>query len=140
MNFWQKIIILAFSILNVFVVPRSKTIFVSVWFQISLALSLLSKAEDLAAVLKLLRTPPNRSVSSTTAVIALSAKMAKVYCLFTKVEVSSFWEFFNSLEAGLQKAACIFNLASKAISAFKLYAKNIISLFGHDNLVLKDLI
>ena len=47
---------------------------------------------------------------------------------------------FYSLEADLQKAACVFSLASKAISAFKLYAKNIISLFGHDNLVLKDLI
>ena len=90
MNFWQPIIILAFFVLTVFVVQRGKTIFVSVWSQISLALSPLSKAEDLAAVLKLLRTPPERSVSFTTEVIAVSAKMAKVYCFFTKVELSSF--------------------------------------------------
>ena len=49
----------------------------SIWTRISEALSALASGEALSAVFDRLRTPPERSVAFTIAVIALSAKMAK---------------------------------------------------------------
>ena len=49
----------------------------SLWSRIQDALSALAKGEGLSAVFDRLRSPPERSVAFTIAVIALSAKMAK---------------------------------------------------------------
>ena len=111
----------------------------SIWLRISLALSALSKGDGLAAVFDHLRTPPERSVAFTIAVIALSAKMAKADGLVTKNEVSAFREVFYIPESDLPQAARVFNLARQDVSGFKLYAKNISRMFGHGNPVLTDL-
>ena len=111
----------------------------SIWLRISLALSALTKGDGLAAVFDHLRTPPERSVAFTIAVIALSAKMAKADGLVTKNEVSAFREVFYIPEADLPQAARVFNLARQDVSGFELYAKNISRMFGHGNPVLTDL-
>ena len=49
----------------------------SIWSRITEALSALTAGEGLSAVFDRLRTPPERSVAFTIAVIALGAKMAK---------------------------------------------------------------
>ena len=49
----------------------------SIWTRISDAISALAKGEGLSAVFEKLRTPLDRSVAFTIAVIALGAKMAK---------------------------------------------------------------
>jgi DnaJ like chaperone protein len=46
----------------------------SIWTRISDALSALAKGEGLAAVFERLRTPPERSVAFTIAVIALGRR------------------------------------------------------------------
>tara|TARA_B110000003_G_scaffold260433_1_gene281270 strand:- start:380 stop:1063 length:684 start_codon:yes stop_codon:yes gene_type:complete len=111
----------------------------SIWSRISLALSALSKGDGLATVFDHLRTPPERSVAFTIAVIALSAKMAKADGLVTKDEVSAFREVFYIPETDLPQAARVFNLARQDVSGFELYAKNISRMFGHGNPVLNDL-
>ena len=49
----------------------------SIWTRITDALSALANGESLTTVFERLRTPPERSVAFTIAVIALGAKMAK---------------------------------------------------------------
>jgi len=55
----------------------------SIWTRISEALQALSRGEPLANVFEMLRSPPERSVAFTIAVIALGAKMAKADGLVT---------------------------------------------------------
>ena len=111
----------------------------SIWSRITLALSALSKGDGLATVFDHLRTPPERSVAFTIAVIALSAKMAKADGLVTKDEVTAFREVFYIPASDLPQAARVFNLARQDVSGFELYAKNISRMFGHGNPVLNDL-
>ena len=111
----------------------------SIWSRISLALSALSKGEGLATVFEHLRTPPERSVAFTIAVIALSAKMAKADGLVTKDEVSAFREVFYIPESDLPQAARVFNLARQDILGFEFYAQKISRMFGHGDPVLRDL-
>ena len=50
---------------------------ISLWSRIVDAFAAVARGEGLAAVFEKLRTPPERSVAFTIAVIALGAKMAK---------------------------------------------------------------
>ena len=59
----------------------------SIWTRITAALSALAKGEGLSAVFEKLRSPPEKSVGFTIAVIALSAKMAKADGSVTRAEV-----------------------------------------------------
>ena len=61
----------------------------SIWTRITEALSALTSGEGLAAVFDRLRSPPERSVAFTIAVIALGAKMAKADGLVTRDEVTA---------------------------------------------------
>ena len=66
----------------------------SIWTRITEALSALTAGEGLSAVFDRLRSPPERSVAFTIAVIALGAKMAKADGLVTRDEVTAFREVF----------------------------------------------
>ncbi|MDA7440186.1 TerB family tellurite resistance protein, partial [Planktomarina temperata] len=66
----------------------------SIWIRITAALSALAKGEGLSAVFEKLRSPPEKSVGFTIAVIALSAKMAKADGIVTRAEVLAFREVF----------------------------------------------
>ena len=67
----------------------------SIWERIGEAISALAKGESLAAVFEKLRTPPEKSIGFTIAVIALGAKMAKADGQVTRNEVNAFKEVFT---------------------------------------------
>ncbi|QOL81464.1 molecular chaperone DjiA [Pseudooceanicola spongiae] len=111
----------------------------SIWSRISEALQALAKGEALSAVFDRLRTPPERSVAFTIAVIALGAKMAKADGEVTRNEVTAFREVFHippSEEAG---AARVFNLARQDVAGYEEYASRIVHMFGPDSNVFCDL-
>ncbi len=102
----------------------------SIWTRISEALSALTAGEGLSAVFDRLRSPPERSVAFTIAVIALGAKMAKADGLVTRDEVTAFREVFQIAEGDQDGAARVFNLARQDVTGFEEYAKRIASMFN----------
>lgn len=111
----------------------------SIWTRISDALQALSRGEPLANVFETLRTPPERSVGFTIAVIALGAKMAKADGLVTRDEVTAFREVFLIPKSEEQSAARVFDLARKDVAGFEEYAQRIARMFREDMPVLCDL-
>ena len=111
----------------------------SIWTRISDALSALTKGEGLSSVFEKLRTPPERSVAFTIAVIALSAKMAKADGLVTRDEVAAFREVFQIAQADEAGAARVFNMARQDVAGFEDYARRIKRMFGKQNGTLCDL-
>ena len=112
----------------------------SIWTRISEALSALASGEGLSAVFDRLRTPPERSVAFTIAVIALSAKMAKADGLVTRDEVTAFREVFQIAQADEAGAARVFNLARQDVAGFEEYATRIRGMFGDERDALYDLV
>ncbi len=84
-------------------------------------------------VFERLRTPPERSVGFTIAVIALSAKMAKADGLVTRDEVSAFREVFFIAPQDEAGAARVFNLARQDVAGFEEYARRIRRMFEEDS-------
>ncbi|HPE25359.1 TerB family tellurite resistance protein [Albidovulum sp.] len=111
----------------------------SIWTRISEAIAALAKGEGLAAVFERLRTPPERSVAFTIAVIALGAKMAKADGQVTRHEVAAFREVFTIAPGDEADAARVFNLARTDVAGFDLYARKIAAMFGPGDPVLVDL-
>ncbi|MEH6646787.1 molecular chaperone DjiA [Sulfitobacter sp.] len=111
----------------------------SIWTRISEALSALTSGEGLSAVFDLLRTPPERSVAFTIAVIALGAKMAKADGQVTRDEVTAFREVFQIGDADAQGAARVFNMARTDVAGFDDYARRIKRMFSEDASILCDL-
>ncbi len=111
----------------------------SIWTRISDALSALTSGEGLSAVFDRLRSPPERSVAFTIAVIALSAKMAKADGLVTRDEVTAFREVFQIAQDDEAGAARVFNLAREDVAGFEDYATRIKRMFGEETTVLADL-
>lgn len=111
----------------------------SIWTQISEALSALASGESLSDVLERLRTPPERSVAFTIAVIALGAKMAKADGQVTRDEVTAFREVFHIAQADEAGAARVFNLARQDAAGFEEYAQRIRNLFSEDHACFCDL-
>ncbi|MEO3415604.1 molecular chaperone DjiA [Roseovarius sp. CAU 1744] len=111
----------------------------SIWSRISEALSALASGEGLSAVFDRLRTPPERSVAFTIAVIALSAKMAKADGLVTRDEVTAFREVFQIAQEDEANAARVFNLARQDVAGFEEYAIRIRGMFGAETGALFDL-
>lgn len=111
----------------------------SIWSRISEALKALRKGEPLSAVFDRLRTPPERSIAFTIAVIALGAKMAKADGLVTRNEVTAFREVFQIPPAEEENAAKVFNMARQDVAGYEEYARRIAKMFGADSPVLCDL-
>lgn len=111
----------------------------SLWSRISDALASLAKGEGLGAVFEKLRTPPERSVAFTIAVIALGAKMAKADGHVTRDEVSAFRQVFEIPPGEEANAARVFNLARQDVAGFEDYARRIKRMFTGDDQVLIDL-
>ncbi|MFQ6547822.1 TerB family tellurite resistance protein [Aestuariibius sp. 2305UL40-4] len=109
----------------------------SIWSRILEALSALRAGEGLSALFDRFRTPPERSVAFTIAVIALGAKMAKADGLVTRDEVTAFREVFHIGAEDEAGAARVFDLARKDVAGFEDYAKRIRGMFegGEDALV-----
>ncbi|MFO7770533.1 MAG: molecular chaperone DjiA [Roseovarius gahaiensis] len=111
----------------------------SIWTRISEAVSALAKGEGLSAVFDKLRSPPERSVAFTIAVIALGAKMAKADGLVTRDEVTAFREVFQIAQEDEAGAARVFNLARQDVAGFEDYAARIQRMFGDQSGTLCDL-
>jgi DnaJ like chaperone protein len=111
----------------------------SLWSRIADAVSALAKGESLADVFDRLRTPPERTVAFTIAVIALGAKMAKADGRVTRDEVAAFREVFTIPPAEEANAARVFNLARQDVAGFEDYARRIRRMFRADKGPLCDL-
>ena len=111
----------------------------SIWTRISEAIAALAKGESLSAVFERLRTPPERSVAFTIAVIALGAKMAKADGQVTRDEVTAFREVFHISAQDEAQAAKVFNLARQDVAGFEDYATRIKSMFGDETEPMCDL-
>jgi DnaJ like chaperone protein len=112
----------------------------SIWKRISDALEALAQGEGLSAVFEKLRTPPERRIGFTIAVIALGAKMAKADGLVTRDEVTAFRQVFHIPASETQNAARVFDLARKDVAGFDLYAARIRDMFGAGHQALVDLL
>jgi DnaJ like chaperone protein len=113
---------------------------VSIWTRIAEALAALRAGDGLAAVFDRLRTPPERSVGFTIAVIALGAKMAKADGLVTRDEVTAFREVFHIPVEDEASAARVFNLARQDTAGFEDYARRIGAMFEDGEAALCDLV
>ena len=112
----------------------------SIWSRISAALSALASGEPLSDVFDRLRTPPERSVAFTIAVIALGAKMAKAAGLVKKVEVTAFREVFFIAPEDEAQAARVFNLARQDVAGYEDYARRVRAMFDDTRAPLTDLL
>ena len=112
----------------------------SVWKRISDALAALAQGEGLSAVFEKLRTPPERTIGFTIAVIALGAKMATADGLVTRDEVTAFRQVFHIPASETQNAARVFDLARKDVAGFDLYAARIRDMLGAGHQALVDLL
>lgn len=111
----------------------------SLWSRISDAIAALASGEGLSAVFERLRTPPDRSVAFTIAVIALGAKMAKADGQVTRDEVTAFREVFHIPPEEEANAARVFNLARTDVAGFEEYAARIGAMYAQDQAPLCDL-
>lgn len=112
----------------------------SIWTRIADALEALRSGESLAKVFDRLRTPPERSVAFTIAVIGLGAKMAKADGLVTRDEVTAFREVFFIPAEEEANAARLFNMARTDVAGFEEYATRIAAMFDSADGTLADLL
>ncbi|MCX8508460.1 MAG: molecular chaperone DjiA [Rhodobacteraceae bacterium] len=110
----------------------------SIWTRISEALAALRQGEGLGSVFDRLKTPPERSVAFTIAVIALGAKLAKADGQVTRDEVQAFRTVFTIAPEEEANAARVFNLARQDVAGFDAYARKIAAMFGPGSRVLTD--
>ena len=111
----------------------------SIWTRIADALTALRNGEPLSTVFDRLRTPPERTVAFTIAVIALGAKLAKADGQVTRGEVAAFRRIFTIPPEDEANAARVFNLARQDVAGFDLYARKIAAMFPPRDTVLVDL-
>lgn len=111
----------------------------SLWTRISDAIAALTTGEGLSSVFDRLRTPPDRSVAFTIAVIALGAKMAKADGHVTRDEVTAFREVFHIPASEEANAARLFNMARTDVAGFEDYAARIKAMYGNEDRPLCDL-
>ncbi|MGR3514134.1 MAG: TerB family tellurite resistance protein [Paracoccaceae bacterium] len=111
----------------------------SIWDRIAEAIAALRAGESLSVVFEKFRTPPERSVAFTIAVIALGAKMAKADGLVTRNEVAAFREVFYIPAEEEANTARLFNLARQDVAGFEDYAKQVARMFESADGTLCDL-
>ena len=109
------------------------------WAKISEILARLARrGEKLGAIFES-RSPPERSVAFTIAVIALGAKLAKADGRVTRDEVRAFRALFKIPAQAEKNAARLFDLAREDMSGYEFYARRIARLFRRDNVILANL-
>jgi len=82
----------------------------------------------------------NRQVAFTTAVIVLSAKMAKADGRVTRAEVDAFKELFHIPPDEMKNVGRLFNEAKKDAQDFEPYAEQISMMFAHQPAVMVELL
>lgn len=112
----------------------------SIWTRISDALKALASGEGLSALFDGLKTPPERSIGFTIAIIGLGAKMAKADGQVTREEVIVFRQIFQISAEDEDSAAKVFNLARQDVAGYEAYAAKIAAMFKNDREMLIDLL
>jgi DnaJ like chaperone protein len=113
----------------------------SIWTRISETIAaLVAAGEALSTFFERRRTPPERSVAFTIAVVALGAKMAKADGQVRPVEVAAFRDVFQIAPEDEAAAARVFNLARQDIAGFDIYARRIAEMFAGQPHVLEDIL
>lgn len=112
----------------------------SIWDRIAEAIAAIRAGESLTAVLEKLRTPPERSVVFTIAVIALGAKMAKADGKVTRDEVAAFREVFHIPREEEANTARLYNLARQDVAGYEGYARRVAAMFDSAEGTLTDLL
>lgn len=113
----------------------------SIWTRIADTIAaLVARGEQLIAFFDRSRTPPERSVAFTIAVLSLGAKMAKADGLVRPVEVSAFRQVFQIAPKDEAAAARVFNLARQDIAGFDSYAARIAGMFADQPRMLEDIL
>ena len=82
----------------------------------------------------------NRQVAFTTAVIVLSAKMAKADGRVTRAEVDAFKELFHIPPDEMKNVGRLFDEAKKDANDFEPYAEQISMMFAHQPAVMEELL
>lgn len=85
-------------------------------------------------------TTATRQAAFTTAVIVLSAKMAKADGVVTKDEIRAFKQIFRVPKQAEAEVGELFNRARAETAGFEPYAHQIAVLFAHHKVVLEDLL
>jgi len=112
----------------------------SIWTRISDALKSLASGEGLSALFDQLRSPPERSIGFTIAIIGLGAKMAKADGQVTREEVIVFRQIFQIPPDDEAHAAKVFDLARQDVAGYEAYAAKIANMFKDDREMLIDLL
>ena len=113
----------------------------SIWSRISEAVAaLVARGEALSAFFDRRRTPPERSVAFTIAVVSLGAKMAKADGQVRPVEVAAFRDVSQIAPKDEAAAARVFNLARQDVAGFDIYARRIARMFSDQPNVLEDIL
>ncbi len=81
-----------------------------------------------------------RQVAFTLAVIALSAKMAKVDGVVTRAEIDAFKRLFQIPPEDMKKVGAMFDQARQTSDGFEVYAQQISGLFRDSPVVLQELL
>ena len=113
----------------------------SIWSIISKFISNISKTgEPLGNIFLKLKTPPEKTVGFTIAVIALSAKMAKADGMVTNEEIKAFKQVFYIPKNEEKNASMVFNLARKDVAGFEIYASKVNKMLHSNTKVLEELL
>jgi DnaJ like chaperone protein len=81
-----------------------------------------------------------RRIAFATAVIVLGAKLTKADGVVTRDEIKAFKRIFRIDDAEVGDVARIFNQAKTSAHGFEAYARQIAALFGHDPVMLGELL
>jgi DnaJ like chaperone protein len=81
-----------------------------------------------------------RRVAFATAVVALGAKLSKVDGVVTHEEIRAFKRVFQIDDSEVGDVARIYNQAKTSPRGFEPYARQVATLFGHDPLLLEELL
>jgi DnaJ like chaperone protein len=84
------------------------------------------------------RTPAEKSVAFTIAVISLSAKMAKADGVASRIERETFDRIFRAPPQEAANVQRLFNLAAQDVAGFEAYAQQIATLLGDDATLKQD--
>lgn len=113
----------------------------SIWTTISKIISSIARrGEQLSNVFQRLKTPPQKTVGFTIAVIALSAKMAKADGIVTNDEIRAFKQVFYIPKNEEKNASMVFNLARKDVAGFEIYATKVSRMLYSNTKILEELI
>ena len=84
--------------------------------------------------------PPEKTLTFTIGMIALSAKMAKADGVVTEAEIDAFKQIFVVAPEDFGNVARVYNLAKQDMAGYAAYARQIARLFNGKHRILEDVL